>query len=112
MTMRRKTHRDILRLQGLDALGDVAIIDIAAVNLHEMLESGGFVAGGLVSGGEFVVESGAGFFVDGGDGKSLLVPANGGLGYTFVEKALSEPGISLHDLREGMSAIDGLTSLL
>jgi hypothetical protein len=46
--IRDKTHRAILRLQGLDALGDVAIIDVAAVNFHEVLESGGLVAGGLV----------------------------------------------------------------
>ena len=36
--VRDKTHRDILRLQGLDALGYVAVIDIAAVNFHEILE--------------------------------------------------------------------------
>jgi hypothetical protein len=33
---RDETHRAILRLQGLDALGHVAIVDIAAVNLHEV----------------------------------------------------------------------------
>ena len=33
-----ETHRAILRLQGLDALGDVTIIDVAAVNFHEVLE--------------------------------------------------------------------------
>jgi hypothetical protein len=33
-----ETHRAILRLQGLDALGDVTIIDIAAVDFHEVLE--------------------------------------------------------------------------
>ena len=30
--------RPILRLQGLNALGDIAIIDVASVNIHEMLE--------------------------------------------------------------------------
>ena len=78
--VRGKTHRAILRLQGLDALGDVAIIDVAAVNFHEVLERGGFVAGGFIGGGEFVVESGARFFVDTGGAEGFLIPANGGLG--------------------------------
>jgi hypothetical protein len=33
---RDETHRAILRLQGLDALGHVAIVDVAAVNLHKV----------------------------------------------------------------------------
>src|SRR5580700_674325 len=107
-----KTHRAILRLQGLDALGDIAIIDVAAVNLHEMLEGRGFVAGGFVGGGQFVVQSGAGFFVDAGSVEGLLVPANGCLGQALVEEALREPGVSLHDLREGMPAFDRLAGLL
>ena len=44
--------------------------------------------------------------------KSLLIPANRGLGDALVEEALRQPGISLHDLRERMSAIDGLAGLL
>src|SRR5580704_10611060 len=107
-----QTHPSILRLQGLDALGDIAIIDVAAVNLHEMLEGRGFVAGGFVGGGQFVVQSGAGFFVDAGSVEGLLVPANGGLGQALVEEALREPGVSLHDLREGMPTFDRLAGLL
>src|ERR1700688_5292638 len=93
--VRDKTHRDILRLQRLYALGYAAIIDVAAVYFHEVLEGRGSVAGGLMGGGEFIVESGARLFVDGGSVKGLLVPANGGLGHAFVEEALSQPGIGL-----------------
>src|ERR1700678_2665235 len=107
-----KTHQFILRLQGLDALGDVTIIDVAAVNLHEMLERGRFVPGCFVGSGEFVVERGAGFFVDAGSGKSFLIPANGCLGHTLVEEALGQPSIGLHDLRERMSAVNGLAGFL
>src|SRR5580658_148496 len=107
-----KTHRAILRLQGLDALGDVAIIDVAAVNFHEMLERGGFIPGRLIRGGEFIVESGARFFVDARGVESLLVPANRSLRDAFVEEALCQPGVSLHDLRERMSAFDCLAGLL
>src|SRR5580692_12067047 len=112
VTIGGKTHRVILRLQGLDALGNVAIIDVAAVNLHEMLQGGGLVAGGFIGCCEFIVESGAGFFVDAGSVESFLVPANGGLRQALVEEALREPGVGLHDLREGMSALDGLASFL
>ena len=59
-----ESHRAILRLQGLNALGDVAIIDVAAVDVHEVLEGGGFVAGGFVGGSQFVMERDAGFAVD------------------------------------------------
>jgi hypothetical protein len=37
-------HPAILRLQGLDALGDIPIIDVATVNFGEMPQSGGLVA--------------------------------------------------------------------
>src|ERR1700735_4298677 len=98
--LRYKTHRAILRLQGLDALGDVAIVDVAAINFHEVLERRRFVAGGFIGGSELIVESSAGFFVNAGRVQSFLVPANGGLGYAFVEEALRQPGVSLHGLRE------------
>src|SRR5580700_2261931 len=107
-----KTHRAILRLQGLDALGDIAVIDVAAVNFHEMLKGRGFVAGGLVGGGQFVVQSGARFFVDARGAERLLVPADGGLRQSLVEEALRQPGVSLHDLWERVSALDSLAGLL
>ena len=44
--------------------------------------------------------------------ESFLIPANRGLGHALVEEALRQPGVSLHDLRERMSAIDGLAGLL
>ena len=77
-----------------------------------MLEGGGFVAGGFIGGGEFIVESGAGFFVNPGGGESLVIPADCRLRHALVEEALGKPGIGLHNLREGMAAIDGLAGLL
>src|ERR1700674_6105714 len=35
-----ESHRDILRLQGLNALGDIAVVDVAAVDVHEMTQGG------------------------------------------------------------------------
>jgi len=59
----------------------------------KVLEGGGFVAGEFAGGGEFIVESGAGFFVDAGGIERLLIPANRGLGHALVEEALGQPGI-------------------
>ena len=109
---RDKTHRAILRLQGLDALGNIAIIDVAAVNLHEVLEGRGSVTGRFIGCGQLIVESRPGFFVNARGIEGFLVPANSGLRNAFVEKALCQPSISLHGLREGMSAINSLAGLL
>jgi len=46
-----ETHCSILRLQGLDALRDVAIVDVAAVHLHVVIQGRGFIGRSLVSGG-------------------------------------------------------------
>src|SRR5882724_9421291 len=75
--IRDQTHPAILRLQGLNALGDVAIVDVVAVDFHEVFEGGGLVAGGLVGGSQFVVEGDAGFSVDAGNLQSLVIPADG-----------------------------------
>ena len=107
-----ETHRAILRLQGLNALGDVAIVDVVAVDVHEMLEGRRLVAGGFVGGGQFVVERDAGFAIDGRHLESLSYQRTAASGHSFFEEALGQPGVSLHDLRESMSAIEGLASLL
>ena len=44
--------------------------------------------------------------------ESLVIPADGGLGHALFEEALRQPGVSLHDLRERMSVIEGLAGLL
>jgi hypothetical protein len=100
-----RTHPDILRLQGLDTLGDVSIIDVIAVDIHKMLEGSRFVARSLVGGGQFEMERHACFCIDSRDVQGLVIPANGGFGYTLFEEALGQPGSGLHDLRERMSAI-------
>src|SRR5581483_3827418 len=41
ITTMENSHRAILRLQGLYALGDVAVINVRTVNVHEVLQSGG-----------------------------------------------------------------------
>jgi hypothetical protein len=45
---RIETHSGILRLQGLNALGHVPVIDVAAVHFHEMVQGRDLVPGGLV----------------------------------------------------------------
>ena len=58
-----ETHRDILRLNSLDPLAYIAIIDIASINLHKIMKGGTFVSGSLVSASEFVVQGHAGFAI-------------------------------------------------
>src|SRR5208337_1704367 len=106
------SHRAILRLQGLNALGDVAIVNVGAIDVHEMLDRGGLVAGGFIGRGQFVIEGNAGFAINGGYAESLLVPPDGSLGHALFQEALCQPGVGLHDLRERMSAIERLAGLL
>ena len=95
--MEDKSHRAILRLQGLDALGDITIIDVVTVDIHEVVQGGRLVAGGFLSRSQFVVEGNAGFAIDAGSVESLFIPADGGLGHYFFEEALRQPVVSLHD---------------
>src|SRR6266849_4974996 len=110
--IRPQTHQTILRPQGLDALGDIAIIDVAAIDVHEVLEGRWFVPGSFVGRAQFVVEGHARLTIDAGNLQSLFIPADSGLGYALFEETLGEPGIGLHDLRKGASTIYGLTGLL
>src|SRR5271157_5308947 len=105
-------HRAILRLQGLNALGDVAIVNVGAIDVHEMLDGGWLVAGGFIGRGQLVVEGNAGFAINRGYAESLLVPADGSLGHALFQEALRQPGVGLHDLGERLSAIEGLAGLL
>src|SRR5258708_19331954 len=88
--IRDQTHRAILRLQGLNALGDVAIVDVVAVDIHEVFEGGGLVASGFVGGSQFVVQGDAGFAVDAGNLQSLVVPADGSFRHAFFEEAVGQ----------------------
>src|ERR1700741_376520 len=82
-----KGIRVILRLQSLNALGDVAIIDVAPVDVHEVLEGGSLVASRFVGGGQFVVKRDTGFAVNSRHFQSFVVPADRGLWDSFFEKA-------------------------
>src|SRR5947207_11436425 len=53
-----------------------------------------------------------GFLIKSRYGERLFKPANGSVRDAFVEKALGEPGVSLNDLNERMSAFDGVADLL
>src|SRR5690242_19941650 len=44
--------------------------------------------------------------------QSLFVPANSGLRHAFVEEALCQPRISLHQLWEGLAMLNDLADLL
>jgi hypothetical protein len=61
-------HRCILRLQGLYALGYVAIIDVAAIDGSEMAQSGGFIVRDFAGSAEFVVNGEARLLVEAGNG--------------------------------------------
>ena len=60
-------HCCILRLQGLYALGYVAIIDVTAVDGREMAQRSRFVVRDFAGGAEFVVNGQAGLLVETGD---------------------------------------------
>src|SRR5580704_18354572 len=57
-------HANILRLQGLNPLSDVAIIDVAAVNFHEIAQSEGLVSRGFIGRSQFVMQRGASLLID------------------------------------------------
>src|SRR3981189_477804 len=105
-------HCCILRLQGLYALGYVAIIDVTAVDGSEMAQRSRFVVRDFAGGAEFVMNGQAGLLVETGALQRLLEPANGGVRNSFVDKALREPSVSLNDLRELMALFDGVTDFL
>jgi len=59
-------HLGILRPEGLDSLGHIAIVDVAAVDFEEIAECSRIVAGTLQRRREFVMEGGAGFLIQAG----------------------------------------------
>ncbi len=61
-----QTHPAILRPEGLDPLGYIAIVNVAAVDFEEIAERGRIIARALERGGEFVVECSAGLLVQAG----------------------------------------------
>ncbi len=61
-------HCCILRLQGLYALGYVAIIDVAAIDSGEMAQGSWFIVRNFAGGPKFVVNGEARFLVEAGDG--------------------------------------------
>src|SRR5579883_316330 len=77
-----------------------------------MLQGGVLVLGGFIGGGQFVVQGGAGFFIERGQLEGLFIPADGRFGDALVEEALGEPGIGLHDQLERVAAVDGLADFL
>lgn len=50
-----QNHLGILRPEGLDSLGDISIVDVAAVDLEEIAEGGRIIAGTLKCGSKFVM---------------------------------------------------------
>src|SRR4051794_25410596 len=105
-------HLGILRPEGLDALGNVAVIDVAAVDLEEIGERGRIVAGTLERGSELVMQRGASFLLQVGKLQGLFVPADRNFGHSFFKEALGQPGISLHQVGESVAAVDELAYFL
>src|SRR5579862_3970087 len=103
---RAETHRRILRPQGLDALANITIVNITAVDFHEVFEGSIAILRAFVRSSQFVVQGCTGFLVERRKLECLVIPADGGFWNAFVEETLGEPGISLHELWEGVAAID------
>ena len=59
-----QSHRDILRPESLYPLGHIAVIDIAAVDFHEVMEGVRPVPGTLARTGEFVMKRRASFSIE------------------------------------------------
>src|SRR5208337_3755855 len=94
----------ILRLQSLNALGHIAIIDIRTVDGREMTQCRGLVLSCFAGRPQFVVDGQAGFLIESGNMKRLFIPANGGVRNSFIEEALGQPGVSLDGLRKWLAA--------
>ena len=58
------------------------------------------------------MQGGAGVLIDGGQLERPLIPADGGFRNALIQEALGQPGVGLHDVREGMTAIHRLAHLL
>src|SRR5215472_11727125 len=86
-------HLGILRPQGLDPLGYVAIVDVAAVNLKEVAERGRLVSSVLERGRKLVMQCGAGLLIDAGQSEGFFVPADGCFWDSFFKEALRQPGV-------------------
>ena len=52
------------------------------------------------------------FLINAGHLERRFVPANGSLRKSFVEEALCQPGVSLHQLREGVAVLRPLRDFL
>src|SRR4029077_7954182 len=100
-----------LRLQSLNALGHVAIIDICAVYVGEMAEGRGLVHGSFAGRPQLIVDGQARFVIKSGNAKRLFIPADGGFRNSFIEEALSQPGVGLDGLRKWLAAFDRGTDL-
>jgi hypothetical protein len=111
-TFQIETHRDILRLKSLNSLAYIAVIDVAAVNLHKIMEGGTLISGGLVSASEFVVQSHAGFPVKRRERQSAFIPAQCGIGNSLVQEALRKPSVSLQYLWKWMTVLHCLANFL
>src|SRR5579864_2239578 len=87
---RIKTHSHILRLQGLNALGHIPVIDVTAIHFHEMVQGRDLVPCSLVRRSQLIVQSGAGIRIDGGQLERLFIPANGRFRNALIEEALGQ----------------------
>src|SRR5438874_9473857 len=79
--------RWILRLQCFDALRDVAVVDVRAVDFHEVGERFLLVARSLMGAGEFIVDGQLALLVDVLHVQRLLVPFHGGHRHAFFHEA-------------------------
>src|SRR5581483_8115929 len=107
-----QNHPVILRPEGLDALGDIAVINVAAVDFEKITQRRRIVARAFERRSELIMEDGPGFLVQARDFERLFIPTGSDRRLTFIEKTLCQPCVGLDHVRERVSAIYVLADLL
>ena len=77
-----------------------------------MAQSRGLVHGSFAGRSQLIVDGQACFVIESRDIKRFFIPADGGLRNSFIEEALSQPGVGLDGLRKWLAAFDRGTDFL
>src|SRR5262249_34750920 len=105
-------HQTILRPEGLDTLGDIAIVDVCAVDFQKVTKRCRTVARCFEGRSQLVMQCSTGLLVQARQPQGFFVPAHSGLGNALVKEALRQPGVSLHDLIEALTILGRLADFL
>src|SRR3974390_1320698 len=86
--LRAETHRGILRPQRPYALADIPVVNVAAVDLHEVPQRRLAVLRCFIGRCQFVVQCGSRVLIEVWQLQSLVVPADRGFRHSLIEEAL------------------------